>query len=137
MLNYKMNKFESDMKFGLEQEDLIKPKLEEYFKCPLEKTTALARFDYTGEGIYIELKSRRNTKLKYPTTMIGVGKWLVGKDLKSKGNRIIYVFNFTDKLSFVEYENQEYKIKSGGRCDRGKREFNKYVFIPVDELIDI
>tara|TARA_R110002012_G_scaffold83682_2_gene210353 strand:- start:4197 stop:4613 length:417 start_codon:yes stop_codon:yes gene_type:complete len=134
---FQNKKFQKDFTFGLEQEDIIKPKLEEHFGVKLEKTATSARFDYIGENIYIELKSRRNEKYKYPTTMVGEGKYKIGLELLSQGNRIIYCFNFTDKLSFIEPQDNPVEIKTGGRCDRGRPELNKYVFFPVEDLIDI
>ena len=129
--------FKADIAFGNKQEDLIKPVLERYFNINLEKTPHSARFDYVGENMYIELKSRRNTKLKYPTTIVKESKFNVGKELQSQGNRVIYVFNFTDILSFIEPKEETFLVKEGGRRDRGRPEISNYVYFPVNDLTDI
>jgi hypothetical protein len=134
------NKLNIDIKFGEEKENDLKSKLETYFKCKLEKTNKCHLFDYIDEQnkILIELKSRRNTKMKYPTTMIGYNKILESIKKIKEGYTIYYIFNFTDKLSFYKFEKDNNDYHSiGGRKDRGRPEFKKYYFIPVNLLTDI
>ena len=89
-------RFETDYIFGSAEEERLLPILSKYFELELELTSRTARFDYVDfkKKVYIELKSRKNTKEKYPTTIITESKFLVGKQLIDEGWRIIYVFNF-------------------------------------------
>ena len=138
-MNY-TNLLKKDLQYGEGKEDDIKSKLESYFKCNLEKTSKLNLFDYVDNDkkILIELKSRRNTKMKYPTTMIGYNKIVESINKIKEGWTIYYIFNFTDKLTYYKFEKDNSKYHSmGGRKDRGRPEFKKYYFIPVELLSDI
>jgi len=138
-MNY-TNLLKKDLQYGESKEDDIKSKLESYFKCNLEKTSKLNLFDYVDNDkkILIELKSRRNTKMKYPTTMIGYNKIIESINKIKEGWTIYYIFNFTDKLTYYKFEKDNSKYHSiGGRKDRGRPEFKKYYFIPVELLSDI
>ena len=138
-MNY-TNLLKKDLQYGESKEDDIKSKLESYFKCNLEKTSKLNLFDYVDNDkkILIELKSRRNDKMKYPTTMIGYNKIIESINKIKEGWTIYYIFNFTDKLTYYKFEKDNSKYHSiGGRKDRGRPEFKKYYFIPVELLSDI
>ena len=130
----------TDIKYGEGKEDELKNKLENHFNCKLEKTSKLNLFDYIDKQnkILIELKSRRNEKNKYDTTMIGMNK--VNKSIeKIKDNwNIYYVFNFTDLICYYKFEelNNDW-ISNGGRKDRGRYEYKKYYFIPISKLNNI
>jgi hypothetical protein len=134
-----MNKKIIDIKEGLEKEKIIKPVLEKYFNIALEEQSKFSLFDFVGSNIYIELKSRNNKKLKYPTTMVGYNKVKEGFKLIEQGKEIYFVFNFTDTLSYYKLDDTFSIdwVKLGGRQDRGFNEQNNYVFIPVDKLKDI
>jgi len=95
-------------------------------------------FDYIADNCYIELKSRRNTKNKYPTTMIGLNKIKLAKKLFNEGHKIYFYFHFTDGFYFYKYSpDDNFDVCNGGRCDRGKYEYKKYVYIPVCYLQNI
>ena len=62
-----------DRTMGETFERKIQPTLEGIFG-PLTKrsdTDKFDVFDFSNERYFIDAKSRRNTKLKYPTTMVG------------------------------------------------------------------
>ena len=88
-------------------------------------------YDYKSicKNIYLEIKSRRNTKLKYPDTMIGFNKIRFFKKKLEKNKKVILIFNFTDKICYYELKeiNKDY-IK----FFRGV----KYYYINTKELID-
>ena len=131
--------FKSDYKFGSAEELRLLPILEEKFDLDLELTEQGDRFDYidTKKKVYIELKSRYNTKEKYPTTIITESKFLVGKRLQSEGWRIIYVFNFTDKICYIEPKSSDaFVVKNQGRRDRGKLEYHKHINFNITDLTD-
>jgi hypothetical protein len=132
----------TELQWGLKQERIVKPKLEIYFKMPLKKTGDKDVFDFINEEnkVLIELKSRRNKKHKYPTTMIGNNKWEKSIEKLDEGWTIYYVFNFVDKLCHYKFLKENInKVKKGvgGRCDRGQNEFKYYRYIPITHLENI
>lgn len=115
----------------------IKAVLEKYFKIKLWHTDYYDLYDYVNKNkdIFFELKGRNNTYNKYPTTMIGYNKVL--ECIKNKNNAYYFVFKFTDGIYYCKYSKKLLKkcdIRKGGRCDRGKAEYKKYVFIPIELL---
>lgn len=131
-----------DLKFGLGQELVFKPVLEEFLGFKLEQTPQNDTFDYINEEfkILIEMKSRKNKKAQYPTTMIGENKWKASTEKCNDGWDIYYVFNFTDKLCIYKFKKDNrdnIKKSTGGRRDRGRPEFKYYRYIPIELLFDI
>jgi len=139
MTNTYITLLQKDLKFGETKEESTKERLETYIGFPLEKQPYNAIFDYlSDEGkIAVELKSRRNTKNKYPTTMVGYNKIIEANKLIKDGYTIFFAFQFTDKLCFYKYtdENENW-IQKGGRVDRGRPEIKQYYFIPTSSLDD-
>ena len=89
-------------------------------------------FDFESSSIIGELKSRRNSYNKYPSTMVGYNK--IQKAIEDNTKKYIFYFLFTDGLYSWEFNNDEYNIKVGGRCDRNKPEFKNYAFINIEFL---
>lgn len=138
-MNY-TNLLKKDIEFGKNNESKLKSKIETFFKCNLHHTNKNNIFDFidNDKKILIELKTRKNTKMKYPTTMIGYNKIVESINKIKNGWTIYYIFNFTDKLTYYKFEKDNSKYHSmGGRKDRGRPEFKKYYFIPVELLSDI
>ena len=139
MTNSYISLLQKDLDYGEGKEQTLKEKLEHYIGSPLVKQPYNAIFDYYSEEskIYLELKSRRNTKNKYPTTMVGYNKIVEANKLIRDGYTIFFAFQFTDKLCFYKYtdENENW-IQKGGRVDRGRPEIKKYYFIPISSLDD-
>lgn len=134
-MNY--NKLKSDVKFGLEQEELIKDIMLDYFKIPyLNKTSQFNEFDYYYNNIYFEVKSRRCKYNTYPTTMIGYNKI---KNLRKNGIKECYfIFNFEDDIYCYKYnDNDNFEIMKSGRFDRGLNEIKNYYHIPINKLVKI
>jgi len=97
---------ESEYKFGVEAEGIVKPLLEKYVG-ELETTDRFCSFDFKNDNFTIELKTRKNTKDKFYDTIIGECKFKKAEDIL-KGEperRIIFVFNFTDGIYFWEYNS--------------------------------
>ena len=126
----------ADYKFGITQENILLPLLKETFENSLEKTkNKYCRYDFEGETILIELKSRRCQSNTYPTTMIGNNKLQMAK---KQSKDVYFCFGFTDGLFYHKFENDnEYHIEKGGRYDRGKAEVNDYVYIPISQLTKV
>lgn len=133
-----------DCKLGESAEVETLPKLNQFFGVKLERLDHYNKFDYMdiNNNTLIELKTRRATKDKYSTTMIPLIKIAAAKQIKATDPncKIIFSFNFTDGLYYIEYDIDKfnnYKIASGGRCDRGFSEQSIYCYIPTAELIKI
>lgn len=125
-----------DLKYGFDFEEKNFELLRDKFDSTLKRTKKSDTFDYEGEKCVIELKSRRNTKNKYPTTMVGYNKLIKAKNINKLA---IFCFQFTDGLYYYIYDSNDYEngiidIKIGGRCDRGSAEFKEYAFIDVSAL---
>lgn len=137
-----MNQYIKDGKLGLKSEISVHKKLEEHYNIKLEFTDNHNVFDYFNEDnkILIELKTRRNKKYTYPTTIIGNNKIIESLKKSKEGYDIYFYFAFTDKLCFIKYDEtifKSFKIAKGGRNDRGIEEYNQYIYIPINELTNI
>lgn len=116
----------------------VKPIIEEYFNIKLNHTHIYHEYDFVSEDCisYFELKGRNVKHNQYSDTMIGYNKIKKIKELNKK-SKIYFVFKFTDGIYYCRY-NKKIKnnsiIKNGGRCDRGRPEIKKYLFIPINLL---
>ena len=136
---YYNNQHKLDLKFGDEAEDYMKPNIELLLNLQLIKTKGNCRYDYYDEekNNIIELKSRRNKKNQYATTLIPSSKWFCLKKLAEKNKNVYYVFNFTDKFCYFKYKiGEDFTETFITRRDRGKIEKFKHIEIPIDILID-
>ena len=126
--------FQRDLDYGFKAEDDLFSKIKENYGENICKTAKNCRVDYESEDVLIELKSRRNTYSKYPTTMISKSK--IDYMLKS-GKKSICLFNFTDGVYNIEItENivRQFELREGGRWDRGRPEMSQYYYIPIELL---
>jgi hypothetical protein len=94
--------FNTDLSYGLEREKLVLEKIKKYFNDDsITKTTdKFCKFDFESPTCKYELKSRKNKKTTYPTTIIPCHKVVDGK--------LIFLFNFTDGLTFIEYDKETF-----------------------------
>jgi hypothetical protein len=136
-----MNTQTSDLIFGdnIEKQCIIK--FNEYFKCSLQKISKCSIIDFIDEDnkIVIELKGRRVKKHQYIDTMIGTNKLIESDKYIKLGYTVYFAFSFTDKLCYYQYNGTINKswCRNGGRCDRGRDEYNQYYNIPCKLLKDI
>ena len=126
----------TDLSFGKDNEIRVKKRLERLFG-PLEDTGTMDEFDFKNDGFYIELKTRRVTKTKYPTTMVGENKVIKGFEHQMAGKRVFFVFDFVDCMCIWELNRDEYHVKHGGRWDRGTPEIKSYCYIPTKYLLEV
>ena len=120
--------------YGLSKEVLLKPVIEKYVGVTLQETKRWDSFDFVGENITIELKSRKNTKERYPTTIVGMNKI----DKIQEGERVIFMFNFTDGLFCWEYEpNHTFETIMIQRRDRRNIPPKPYLSIPIESLCPV
>ena len=127
----------NDLAFGADNEikviDILRKK---WCEEQIEKTTnKYCKYDFESEKTIWELKSRRNTKNKYPTTIIPVHK------LIDNPKDYYFVFYFTDVCSYIKYDKELFNTFSVSpiRCFRkGGSSFPVlHIAIPIDLLVDI
>jgi len=133
-----MNK-QVDLQFGEEGEERVFAQLCRLFGPlkHLSKEDQFSEFDFKNDKFYVELKRRRNTKERYPTTMVGENKVLSGLKLQQHGFRVFFAFDFVDKLCLWELNRDEYEVMHGGRMDRGQPEIKSYCYIHINYLMDV
>jgi len=132
-----MRTFADDYKFGIQSENAVLDAIK-VFDPTLEKTGQYHSFDFAGTTTYVELKTRKNKRNKYPTTMVSQSKIEYAK--KNKGFDYLFCFMFEDGLYYIKYDEcifKDFEVSSGGRSDRGRVESNTYCFIPVALLTHI
>lgn len=135
-----MNKYNQDILFGNEGEEISQSIISDYFNCVAAKTSKYDAFDYIDKSrkLLFELKRRRNNKDKYPTTIVPYTKILKGMTEINKGYKIYFCFLFTDGLYYYELKDfKEEWVKTNGRLDRGRPEFRPHYNIPITELVKI
>jgi len=126
--------FKADYQFGKQKETEVLDRIQEYFKDNIRPTEGgYNRYDFQGDTKLYELKSRTNTYQAYPTTMIPKNK------LKEN---VILLFNFTDGLYYIEYNQEQFSkytvslFRRNNRVDHCDKQ-NEYVYIPVSDLTKI
>ena len=139
MKNYKyINRLKVDLSFGIASEINLLDTFKTFFNDQtLVRTINNSIFDFEGDNLLIELKTRTNTKDKYPDTMIGVNKIKKANVLYKKNleMQVYFVFCFTDGLYYWKYDpTLNLRVDQGGRTDRGRLEIKSYAFIEVDLL---
>lgn len=126
-----------DLEFGERSEDNMKGVLEKHFQIDLQKTTKTHQFDFLSlyDKVWIELKTRKNKKSAYSTTMLPYSKVEYGLQQIKDGWSVYFVFAFEDCLCYYKLEavNKDW-VARGGRRDRGRPEFKQYYYIPITEL---
>ena len=119
-------------------EKQILAKFSNYLSCSLGETGRYCVVDGIDEEnkIVAEVKTRTNTKNKYPTTMMPHNKIKYWEN-KHTNYDFYFLFRFTDVDSFYKYDPTDPLIfERGGRYDRGTAEINDYCFVPIDLLTD-
>lgn len=127
----------SDLAFGFNEEEKLLPFLKDYFKNDnIEKTKEKNNlFDYTCDGIKIELKSRRIPHNKYDSLIFGKNKYDKGLEYISNNEEVYYIFNCIDGIYLWEQTTtQTPQFKKGGRFDRGRPEVQELAHIKTEWL---
>ena len=127
----------ADLAFGLPKEDAVIETLSGFFNENIEKSkNPYSRYDASSKTTKYEIKSRRNCYLKYPTTIIPVDKTEC-----INGDRLVFVFNFTDGLYYIEYDKDKfakYEVKQVEAVRKGGiRTLKDHFFIPIQDLTEI
>lgn len=127
-----MRNLNDDCKYGNEKELIILPIINKYFNRNIIKLTdKYSKYDYEDAIYKYELKSRTNNYNKYPTTLIACDKLT--------NNKIIFLFNFTDGLYYIEYDRKLFSKFDKKPFVRNYREGTTdikkdYLFIPIEYL---
>jgi hypothetical protein len=127
----------ADLAFGLPKEDPVIKTLSEYFNEEVKKAEyKYSPYDASSETTKYEIKSRRNRYSQYPTTIIPVDK-----TERIVGGRLVFVFNFTDGLYYIEYTKEQfakYEIKDVEAVRKGGvRTLKPHFFISIKDLTRI
>jgi hypothetical protein len=126
---------ENDYQYGRNKEGEILEKMNEFFQDNIKQTAdRYDSKDYLGEKYKYELKSRRNTYKAFPTTIIPTDK-------VAEGGNYVFLFNFTDGLYYIHYDEEVFKTFNKApfqRRDGGQNNPNKlYWYIPIENLTQI
>lgn len=128
-----------DLRFGLNEEVVYKPHLEKWIGGSLKKLDCMNLFDFEvcDQKILLELKSRRITHNKYPTTLIGENKVNYAVEKLKEGYEVYFIYNFLDGLYFVKFHNNmvNYPKRYLQRSDRSWG--HHIIEISVNELTRI
>ena len=132
--------FALDKVVGDVGEKLLLPKLRQFFNdntiiATESKYGKFCKWDFEGDtGSRFELKTRRNRKNAYPTTLLPIHKVVEGK-------KQYFIFNYIDKISYIEYNEELFKTFQQQELIDGRYNFYKepitHLHIPVNLLIDI
>jgi hypothetical protein len=101
------NKTEYD--WGIKKELECLPFISEVLDDVIHNKETYNDFDYYSDTYDIELKSRRNKKDTYSTTI--TTKIKRDKAIKSK-KKVLWIFNFTDGLYYLNYEDHKDTINN-------------------------
>lgn len=129
--------FKKDYVFGKNEEDDKFDLIKKVFGNDLKKTNNFCKYDFFNDKYIIELKSRNNNYNKFATTLLPADKIL--KNIEQKQ---IFIFNFTDGLYYIEYDENKFNNYPNEKFVRNKRnDFNDlykpYYYIPINDLIKI
>lgn len=128
--------FLQDYKFGIQKQVEIISYIKKFFEDDsiVELKSKFSKHDYIGKGKTFELKSRTNKYSDYPDTLLPKDKIVL--NLK---DRQIFLFNFTDKLTYIEYNKELFdtfkceKFRRHQRVDFNDKE-KLYYYIPIKYL---
>lgn len=125
-----MGFYPEDNKRGLIEQTALLPVIRDFFNRDInEINNKLSPFDYECDKFYYELKTRTNTKNKYPTTLIGRNKIEGTK-------KTILIFKYVDCLCYIKYKKSLFDTFEIKKFDRNVKEQNKrdYIYIPIEHL---
>ena len=121
--------YPEDYKFGSEEEKRIHPSLIAYFKREIRLKGGMSKHDYEDDEYNYEVKSRKNTYSKYPTTMITENK-ICGE------KKLILLFNFLDGLYYIEYDKEKFDKYERQLFSRAGFDWDRksHIYIPIKDL---
>ena len=113
---------------GTKREKVLLPLLQTYFKDPMIHSLPEGDvFDFKGKQKLIELKSRKNNRLTYPDTAIGMNKINAAQQ---SSDEVFFVFEFLNGLYYWKFD-KSIDLRIGYINDIA------HYFIPVNILTPI
>jgi len=104
----------------------------EAVKLPMEARADSMLVRNGAAKVVVEVKTRRNERLKYPTYMVSQDKYVALCEWGTKGFMPILLVQWTDTLGYVHVP-VEHKVSVGGRYDRGDpKDIENVVLINID-----
>lgn len=134
-----MRTFAADYRLGTQAESALLPIFNRYFNTTFTPTKQYDPMDYTSPAYDLELKTRTNKRNQYPTTMLPYSKIL---HAKSSPRKTLFVFNFTDGLYYIAYDDILFSSFTTNEFQRDDRPDHRdrqqqYIYIPVKHLLPI
>jgi len=120
-------------KYGKAQEVRIHPVIKAFFDRDIQHTQGqYDKYDFYDDKTNYEVKSRTNPYNKYPTTMITMNKCC----RCDKGKNLILLFNFTDGLYYIEFDEEKFRGYQKQLFSRLQEEWDEkeHVYIPIADL---
>lgn len=124
--------FQKDYLYGVQQEATILPILQQHFGDTLARNTARwGKYDFYNEHSIFELKSRKNKKCDYPTTLM-----TCNKVIDTENKELYFLFNFTDELTCIKYDPVLFDTFERKPFSRVNQTYDEkdYFFIPINYL---
>ena len=131
------NSLQNDIQFGLASETVVLKRLEKHFGEIITKTmNKFAKYDGISATKNYEIKTRRNSKGKYPTTIISANKIERAVD-----GGVVFAFQFVDCLCYIVYNEKDFhnfkrKEITYYRDGIEPKPVN-HIEIPIEQLIEI
>jgi len=124
--------YHKDYSYGKKQQEIIIDILKDYFDSPNMKATPerYCKWDFEDDKNLYELKSRKNRKNQYPTTLLTCNKVI------SSDKQQIFVFNFTDQICYLKYDKHvfdTFERKPYSRINK-EEDMTDYFFVPLEYL---
>jgi len=124
--------------FGIEQEEKLKTKLEDFFNVDLIQKDRYAPFDFFSNNgdLQLELKSRKCKSNTYPTTLINKSKLGKVGDVET-----YFIFNFLDGVYYIKYDEKVFNTFKETETYTKNCDFSKgkriNIEIPVNLLLPL
>ena len=124
-----------DLQLGLSSEKKMIFRIRELFGKDIERNGLYDIFDYENEKYQIELKTRRIRSTDFADIMIGLNKLQIAE--KTENKKSIFLWKMVDGLFMWEFNKNQYSVRMGGTCRRGKDERKFCGFVPTEYLIKV
>lgn len=131
-----MRSYTKDYEYGKSKEEEILPIICKFFNDDIKQSNKrYTKYDYIGKNYLYEVKSRTNKLNDFPDTLLPKSKIIPNK-------KQIFIFNFTDKIGYIEYSEEVFKNIPVKQFKRKFREgfndkFEEYYHIPINLLLVI
>ncbi len=123
----------ADLAMGLtNQHDVLTTLRNKFGDSLVETQDKYCKWDYEDSlGNHYEIKSRRIVRNTYSSTLLPCHKILQTEV------RQFFIFKFTDKLTFIEYNERWNQFQTGWVTDGRTGKDDLHYYIPVSELVDV